>query len=52
MEVIDAIDLVVKVHGEGYPIQTVVADAAAEATRVVGVAHGLQDLKREGNTKC
>ena len=43
MEVVDAVDLVVEVDGEGDAVEAVVADAAAEAPGVVGVAHRLQD---------
>lgn len=37
----DAVDLVVYVDGEGYPVQTVIAHTASEAARVVGLPHGL-----------
>ena len=42
--VVDAVDLVVDVDGEGHAVQALVTDAAAEAARVVGLAHGVQDL--------
>ena len=45
MKVVDAVDLVVEVDGEGHPVEAVVAHAAAEAARVVKVAHGLKNLK-------
>ena len=45
MVVFDAVDLVLRVHGEGDSIQTLVADDAAEAAWVVGFAQGLQDLR-------
>ncbi len=32
MEVIDAVDLVVEVDGEGHAVETIVADAAPETT--------------------
>jgi hypothetical protein len=32
VEVIDAVDLVVKVDGEGHAVETIVADAAPETT--------------------
>jgi hypothetical protein len=34
MEVVDAVDLVVKVYGEGYPVQTVVTNAAPKTVPV------------------
>ena len=43
MKVINAIDLVVEVDGEGLSVQTLVAHAASETTRMVSVAHGLED---------
>lgn len=42
MIVVDAVDLVVDVHGEGDAIQAIVADAASEATWMVALAHRLQ----------
>ena len=42
VEVVDAVDLVVEVDGEGDPVETVVADAAAETAGVVGLTHSLQ----------
>jgi hypothetical protein len=35
MEVVDAVDLVVKVHREGDPVQAIVAHAASAHTRTV-----------------
>ena len=45
MEVVNAVDLVVEVHGEGYPVQAVVAHTAPEAAGVVRLPHSLD---REG----
>ena len=45
MEVVDAVDLVVEVHGEGYAVQTVVAHTATETTGMVRLTHSLD---REG----
>lgn len=39
--VCDAVDLVVYIDGEGYPIQAVIAHTASEAAGVVGLPHGL-----------
>ena len=47
MKVVDAIDLVVEVDGEGDAVQALVAHAAAEAAGVVRLAHGLQDLRKK-----
>lgn len=44
MVVVDAVDLVVNVDSERDPVETFVADTAAEAARMVRFAHGLQDL--------
>ena len=38
--------LIIKVYGEGYAVKAVVADAAPEAARVVGLPHGLKTRKR------
>lgn len=43
----DTVDLVLRVHGEGHPVQTLVTDDAAEAAGVVGLPEGLQDLGAE-----
>lgn len=40
----DAVDLVLGVHGEGHPVQTLVTDDTAEAAGVVGLPERLQDL--------
>lgn len=40
----DAIHLVGEVHGEGDAVQTLVANDAPEAARVIGLPHSLQDL--------
>ncbi len=45
VEVVDAVDLVVEVHGEGHAVQALVAHAAAEAAGMVRLPHGLQDLQ-------
>ena len=46
MVVFDAVDPAAGVHREGNPVQTLVADGAAEAAGVVGLPQGLQDLRR------
>ena len=43
MEVVDAVDLVVKVHGEGNTVKALVANAAAETTRVERLADRLEN---------
>lgn len=40
--IVYTIDLIVNVDREGYAIETLVADAAPEAARVIRFAHGLQ----------
>ena len=45
MEVVDAVDLVVKVDCEGNSVQTFVADATAKAARVVVIPHRLKNLQ-------
>lgn len=47
MVISDTVDLVLGVHGEGHPVQTLVTDDAAEAAGVVGLPEGLQDLGAE-----
>lgn len=47
MVVSDAIHLVGEVHGEGDAVQTLVANDAPEAARVVGLPHSLQDLLQD-----
>lgn len=42
-----AVDVAVLVHREGDPVQCLGAHHAAEAARVVRVAHRLQDLQRK-----
>lgn len=44
MVVPDAVDVALRVHREGHPVQALVAHGAPEAARVVGLAQGLQDL--------
>lgn len=44
MVISDTVDLVLRVHGEGHPIQTLVTDDTAETAGVVGLPQGLQDL--------
>jgi hypothetical protein len=44
VKIVDAVDLVVEVDGEGDAVEAVVAHAATEATGVVKVAHRLQNL--------
>lgn len=41
VKVVNAVDFVVKVDGEGHSIKTFVADAAAKASWVVRLAHSL-----------
>ena len=47
VEVVDAVDLVVEVDGEGDAVEALVAHAAPEAAGVVRLAHRLQDLSGE-----
>ena len=47
MKVVDAVDLVIEVDGEGDAVQALVAHAAAEAARVVRLSHRLEYLERE-----
>ena len=51
MEVVDAVDLVVEVDGEGDAVEALVAHAAPEAAGVVRLAHRLQDLQRDKITQ-
>ena len=44
VEVVDAVDLVVKVNGEGNSVQALIANRTSEATRMVRVPHRLKDL--------
>ena len=46
MEVVDAVDLVVEVDGEGNAVEALLAHAAPEAAGVERLAHRLQDLGR------
>lgn len=48
MVISDAVNPVLRVHGEGHPVQTLVADDTAETSGVVGLPQGLQDLGAEG----
>lgn len=41
MVIVDAVDLVVDVDGERDAVQALVAHAAPETTRMVGLPHGL-----------
>jgi hypothetical protein len=47
VKVVDAVDLVVKIDGEGDAVQALIAHAAAEATGMVRLAHRLQDLEKQ-----
>ena len=50
MKVVDAIDLIIEVDGEGDAIEAIVAHATPEAAGVVIIAHGLKYLwKRKLN---
>ena len=40
----DTVDLVADVDGEWHSIQTLITHTAPETPRVVGLAHGLEDL--------
>ena len=54
MVIPDTVDLVLRVHSEGHPVQTLITDDAAEAAGVVGLPQGLQDLgvqKEEARTQ-
>ena len=44
VKVVDAVDLVVKVDGEGNSVQALIANRTSEATRMVRVPHRLKDL--------
>ena len=44
VKVVDAVDLVVKVNGEGNAVQALIANGTSEATRMVRVPHRLKDL--------
>jgi hypothetical protein len=44
VKVVDAIDLIIEVDGEGDAVEAIVADAAPEAAGVVIIAHGLKYL--------
>lgn len=48
MEVLDAVDVVGGIHGEGYPVQTAVTHHAGEAVRVVGLSCRPQDALHDG----
>ena len=50
MKVVDAVDLVVEVDGEGDAVEAVVADAAPEAAGMVVIAHGLKYLLKNENS--
>ena len=43
VEVVDTVDLVIKVNREGDAVQTVVTDTTSEAARVESLADGLED---------
>ena len=43
VEVIDTVDLVIKVDREGDPVKTVITDTTSEAARVESLADGLED---------
>ena len=43
VEVIDTVDLVIKVDREGDPVKTFITDTTSEAARVESLADGLQD---------
>lgn len=45
--VLDAVDLILGVHGEGDSIQALVTDDTAETAGVVGLPQSLQDLRNE-----
>ena len=49
MKVVDAVDLVVEVDGEGDAVEALVAHAAAEAAGVVSLTHRLEYLERENS---
>lgn len=50
VEVLDAVDVVGRVHGEGDAVQAAVAHHAGEAVRVVGFPCGPQDALHDGLT--
>lgn len=43
VKIINAVDFVVKVHSEGHSVEAVVAHTASKATRMISLAHGLQN---------
>lgn len=48
VEVLDAVDVVGRVHGEGDAVQAAVAHHAGEAVGVVGVLRGPEDPLHDG----
>lgn len=48
VKVLDAVDVVGGVHGEGDAVQAAVAHHAGEAVRVVGLPRGSQDALHDG----
>lgn len=50
MEVLDAVDVVGGVHGEGDPVQAAVTHHAGEAVGVIGLPRGPQDALHDGLT--
>ena len=45
VEIVDTIDLIVEIHCERNPIQTFIANATSEASGMIEIAHGLQNLQ-------
>lgn len=42
--ILEAVDLIFRVHGEGHSIKALVTDDTAETAWVVGLPQGLEDL--------
>lgn len=44
--IFEAVDLILRVHGEGHAVEALVTDDTAEAAWVVGLPQGLEDLRQ------
>ena len=45
MKIVNAIYFVIKIDSKWHAVQTFVADATTKTPRMIGVAHGLKNLK-------
>ena len=45
VEVVNAVDFVVKINSEGNAVQAVVTNTTSETSRVIVIAHGLKNLQ-------